>query len=101
MSENNGPVSGLLQYVFETEEQRRKFAETTTGPIEGDIPVDRTFGGKLLSITSLDRSNYTYGFHKYPAKYIPEIPRWAIRKFTATTDYILDPFSGRGTTSVE
>jgi DNA modification methylase len=101
MSESNGPVSGLLQYVFESEEQRRKFAETTMGPIEGDIPTDRTFSGKILSITSLDRSNYTHGFHKYPAKYIPEIPRWAVRKFTATKDSILDPFSGSGTTNVE
>jgi DNA modification methylase len=101
MSENNGPVGGLLQYVFDNEAERRRFADTLTGSIEGDIPTNRQFGGKLLSIISLDRSNFTHGFHKYPAKYIPEIPRWAIRKFTAPGEFVLDPFCGSGTTNVE
>src|SRR5436309_4526069 len=101
MSENNGPVGGLLQYVFDTEAERRRFADTVTGSIEGDISTNLQFSGRLLSIISLDRSNFTHGFHKYPAKYIPEIPRWAIRKFTAPGESVLDPFCGSGTTNVE
>ncbi|HZY93787.1 MAG TPA: DNA methyltransferase [Candidatus Bathyarchaeia archaeon] len=102
MSENNEPTGGgLLQYVFDDKEQRRKFAQTLTGTIEGDISTERVFEGKLLSIVSLDRSNYTHGFHKYPAKYIPEIPRWAIHKFTTRGNVVLDPFCGSGTTNVE
>ncbi len=45
------------------------------------------------------------GFHNLgnpqPAKFIPEIPRWAIRKFSETGKTILDPFVGSGTTLAE
>ncbi|WP_174351712.1 DNA methyltransferase [Paenibacillus sp. JMULE4] len=41
-------------------------------------------------------------FNKYPAKYIPQIPRWAIQKYmNADKDGVLDPFCGSGTTLVE
>lgn len=46
-------------------------------------------------------TDYTHVIHKYPSKYIPQIPRWAILNFTKEGDFILDPFSGSGTTSVE
>lgn len=91
----------LVDYVFESEDERRKFREKTLDVIKGDIPLTITFGGKVLRIYSVDRTNYTHGFHKFPAKYIPEIPRWAILKFSKRNDVILDPFSGSGTTNVE
>lgn len=41
-------------------------------------------------------------FNKYPAKYIPQIPRWAIKKYAKNSNSkILDPFNGSGTTIVE
>ena len=48
-------------------------------------------------------NRYTHGFFKYPCKFIPEIPRWAISKFTNEIEdpIIYDPFSGSGTTLVE
>jgi len=93
--------SSLVDYVFATEDEKRRFKEQAKSVIEGDIPLDQNFGGKILEIYSLDRSNYTHGFHKFPAKYIPEIPRWGILKFSKQNDTILDPFCGSGTTSVE
>jgi len=91
----------LTDYLFSTEEERQKFGRSVGEIIEGDIPLDKTFNGKMLEIYSLDRSNYTHGFHKFPAKYIPEIPRWAILKFSKEGDVVLDPFCGSGTTNVE
>lgn len=44
----------------------------------------------------------THGIHKYPAKFIPQIPEWAMSydpESPAKT--ILDPFCGSGTTLVE
>jgi len=40
-------------------------------------------------------------FNKYPTRYIPQIPRWAISKYSNLGDFVLDPFCGSGTTLVE
>ncbi len=49
-----------------------------------------------------DSVNYfTHGFFKYPCRFIPLIPRWAILKYTHKDQIILDPFAGSGTTLVE
>jgi DNA modification methylase len=92
--------SNLMDYVCATEDEKRRL-KSADRVIEGDIPVDRAFCGRILEIYSLDRSNYTHGFHKFPAKYIPEIPRWGILKFSKQGGCILDPFCGSGTTNVE
>lgn len=58
--------------------------------------------GQRFSIKSNNLTVFTHGIHKYPAKFIPHIPRWAIRKYTdCETEVILDPFMGCGTTLVE
>lgn len=46
-------------------------------------------------------TDYTHIIHKYPSKYIPQIPKWAIQNFTKEGDFVLDPFSGSGTTVTE
>lgn len=94
-------TSSIVDYIFTAEDERRHYREQPKNIIEGDIPLEKSFGGKILEIYSLDRSNYTHGFHKFPAKYIPEIPRWAILKFSKQDDSVLDPFCGSGTTNVE
>lgn len=57
----------------------------------------------ILNIVTRDVNTYTHGFHKYPAKFIPHIPKWAIGKYlNGNKDKnILDPFCGSGTTLVE
>ena len=48
------------------------------------------------------KTNYlTHNFHTYPAKYIPQIPRFFIEKYTKEGDLVYDPFLGCGTTLVE
>lgn len=93
--------TSLADYILVTEGDKKKFEEQFGGVIEGNIPVRKEFRGKILEIYSVDRSNYTHGFHKFPAKYIPEIPRWGIFKFSKEGDTVLDPFCGSGTTNVE
>lgn len=44
---------------------------------------------------------FTHSFFKYPAKFIPQIPSWAIDNFTNEGDIVLDCFAGSGTTLVE
>ena len=54
-----------------------------------------------LEIISNDINYFTHGFFKYPCKFIPHIPRWAIIKYTEPGDFVLDSFAGSGTTLVE
>lgn len=43
----------------------------------------------------------THGIHAYPAKFIPQIPRYFIKNTTLVGDTVLDPFAGSGTALVE
>lgn len=47
-------------------------------------------------------TNYiSHGYHRYPAKFIPQIVNKLIMDFTDKGDLIFDPFGGCGTTLVE
>lgn len=47
-------------------------------------------------------TNYiTHGYHRYPAKFIPQIVNRLISEFTSEGEFIFDPFGGCGTTLVE
>ncbi|MDG6927733.1 MAG: modification methylase [Nitrososphaerota archaeon] len=65
-----------------------------------EIPSNVSFNATLELITN-DVVYFTHGFFKYPCKFIPQIPRWAILKYTKENDLVLDPFAGSGTTLVE
>ena len=55
----------------------------------------------IFEITSRDVGYFTHSFFKYPCKFIPQVPRWAIEKYTKENDLVLDCFAGSGTTLVE
>lgn len=57
--------------------------------------------GGVYEILTNDVGYFTHSFFKYPAKFIPQIPSWAIDCFTEEGDVVLDCFSGSGTTLVE
>lgn len=47
-------------------------------------------------------TDYTHGIHTYPAKFVPQIPRWAFRYAELKKgDTVYDPFVGCGTAMVE
>ena len=47
-------------------------------------------------------TNYiSHGFHRYPAKFIPNIVNKLIKLYTSPSDIVCDPFGGCGTTLVE
>lgn len=70
--------------------------------VKNTIPENIDFG-TILSINTNSVTQYTHGFHKYPAKFIPQIPQWAINKYLKNKKdkLILEPFCGSGTTLVE
>lgn len=65
--------------------------------LESHIPLD----GTIISIESDDQNRHIHALGKYPSKFIPAIPRWAINHFSHIADTVLDPFAGSATTAVE
>lgn len=55
----------------------------------------------IYEISTNNVSYFSHSFFKYPAKFIPQIPKWAIDNFTEPGDIVLDCFAGSGTTLVE
>lgn len=65
------------------------------------LPVEIE-NGKTYAINQPNPNSYTHSYFKYPCKFIPEIPRWALNKYiTKGNENVLDPFSGSGTTLLE
>ncbi len=84
--------------------QQLKKGKTVSVP---DIPIYNIPNDSTIFINSTDVAYSSHGIHEFPAKFIPQIPRWAILKFCKTTageendKWVLDPFCGSGTTLVE
>jgi len=51
--------------------------------------------------TRKDTAYITHGYHRYPAKFIPQIVSRLIEKYTEEGDLVVDPFGGCGTTLIE
>ena len=51
--------------------------------------------------TRKDTAYITHGYHRYPAKFIPQIVSRLIQKYTKEGGLLVDPFGGCGTTLVE
>lgn len=67
-----------------------------------ELPMD-ICEDAIYEINQPNPNTYTHGFFKYPCKFIPEIPKWAIRKYCSAEGIgtVLDPFAGSGTTLLE
>ncbi|WP_176314214.1 site-specific DNA-methyltransferase [Burkholderia vietnamiensis] len=57
--------------------------------------------GSVVALQSKDAARHVHSMGRYPSKFIPDIPRWAITSFSEPGQCILDPFGGSGTTAVE
>ncbi len=63
-------------------------------------------GPELVSFRELipeitDTTYLTHGTFYYPAKFIPQIPRFCIKEYTSEDDWVIDPFAGSGTVGLE
>ena len=43
----------------------------------------------------------THGLYPYPAKFIPHVVRFVLKRYTRKKDWIFDPFAGYGTVAIE
>lgn len=57
--------------------------------------------GAKVALKSQDIGRHIHSLGRYPSKFIPEIPAWAIKNYSKPGDIVLDPFMGSATTLVE
>ena len=84
--------------------------QSTLFPIDTEFETSKeetiSDGVELVSfrelVPEIDDTGYlTHAIFAYPAKFIPQIVRYAINTYTAEADWIVDPFAGSGTVGVE
>jgi hypothetical protein len=65
-------------------------------------PLAEIGHGQLFALSlSGNTTAFTHGLHRFAAKYVPQIPAWALDTFGGRATVALDPFMGSGTTLVE
>ncbi|MCY3832310.1 MAG: DNA methyltransferase [Chloroflexi bacterium] len=64
-----------------------------------DIPISDDWA--FSEAKRLDTTYITHGYHRYPAKFIPQLARRLIEEYSEEGNTVLDPFCGCGTTLVE
>jgi hypothetical protein len=72
-------------------------------PVESKGPqpgIERT-GVRLEIPEGIATINFTHGLHRFPGKFIPQIPQYLFQNHLREKSLVLDPFCGSGTTLVE
>ena len=81
--------------LFPTDTEPRVLKEDTTS----DLVELVSFRELVPEIN--DTGYLTHSIFAYPAKFIPQVVRYAIKTYTKEGDWIVDPFAGSGTVGVE
>ncbi|MEM1964369.1 MAG: DNA methyltransferase, partial [Candidatus Caldarchaeum sp.] len=55
----------------------------------------------FAELTQKQTGYVTHSYHRYPAKFIPQLAARLISEYSAHGDLVVDPFMGSGTTLVE
>ncbi len=74
-----------------------RFEEVDTFPALDDIDHGQLFALSLSGTTTA----FTHGLHRFAAKFVPQVPAWALDTFGGRGAVVLDPFMGSGPTQVE
>ena len=102
-SQQRRELKPFLNYLRESIVVLKKPKQKSPIKVE-ELPPDVEIKKKQrYLITSNNVAYLTHNIHKYPSKFIPQVPRWGIRKYQEKNraNIILDPFCGSGTTLVE
>ncbi|TSA58255.1 hypothetical protein D4R42_00035 [bacterium] len=64
-----------------------------------EVKVDASWA--FADKTRKETGYLTHNYHRYPAKFIPQIVSRLVNKYTKVGDLVVDPFGGCGTTATE
>ncbi len=92
-------IQGKVISTFRNLEEQAKKEENTITVSLNKIKIDQSWA--FSDKTRKDTAYITHGYHRYPAKFIPQIVSRLAEKYTMVSDLIVDPFGGCGTTLVE
>ncbi len=73
--------------------------EAAASPVSSGEPHLVSFRALAPEIT--DTNYLTHGLFYYPAKFIPQVPRFCLKEYTARGDWVIDPFAGSATVGLE
>jgi|GEM_PF-3020276 len=102
----------MTKYKSRTSEKTKNATKEQLA-LYNQIEPKASLGGKAINsqtislrdklINLIPSTTYlTHGIHNfYPAKFIPQVPRYVIEKYRLKNKIILDPFAGSGTTVLE
>jgi DNA methylase len=98
MLNSNELFQDSLQFATDASERDNSPKVVDELPAEANIA-----DGEIFIIRNTTSRYLTHLFHKYAGKFIPHIPRWALRRFLRRNQeaVVLDPFVGSGTTLAE
>lgn len=74
-------------------------SSTITSEVLADVDIDPSWA--FADKSRRDTSYITHGYHRYPAKFIPQLAARLIQEYSSEGDLVVDPFCGCGTTIVE
>lgn len=97
VKKNNSPLLNMKSKI--TIDIPRLNLQTEILQIFDNLAEDEswTFG----NLSRKDTSYASHGYHRYPAKFIPQLARRCIEEYTKKDDIVCDPFMGCGTTLIE
>lgn len=53
-------------------------------------------------VSEIPSTSYsTHGSYYYPARFIPQVVRYALNEYTSSDNWVMDPFAGSGTVGIE
>jgi hypothetical protein len=77
-------------------------AELSFQEVDAFPPLASIGHGELFALRlSNNTATRTHGLHRFPAKFVPQVPAWALGELGGPGTVALDPFMGLGTTLVE
>jgi len=80
---------------------RERYNIKTLQEIKSNEPIFSRLSKIDWNFTKDDTRYLTHDIHPYPAKFIPQIPRYLISNLTRPGETVWDPFGGSGTTALE
>lgn len=79
----------------------KEFTKQTNGVLSVFEKLKLEDSWAFENLTQGDTNYITHGYHRYPAKFIPQLASRLINDFTKKGDLVVDPFMGSATTLVE
>jgi DNA modification methylase len=79
----------------------REFSKQTNDVLSVFEKLNLDDSWAFEGLTQGDTNYITHGYHRYPAKFIPQLASRLINDFSKKDDLVVDPFMGSATTLVE